>query len=121
MQLHPAAERIRAAQSALERAAAGGWADPAESAIALREALSQLEAAAAIGASSALGASSELQSWARQLRQAAAAHDQAAQVHDGLLRTFCSSLHLDPGASYGADGSAPALLPASGLRLAVEG
>jgi len=120
MELQPAAKRIRAAKSALERAAAGGWADPVSAGTALREALSQLEAAAALGAgSSALVP--ELDGWARQLQQSAAAHEQAAQVHDGLLRTFCSSLNLDPGASYAADGSAPAFLNASGLRLAVEG
>ena len=120
MQPQPAVERIRAAQSALEQAAAGGWADPVPAGTALREALSHLEAATALGADHEV-VRPQLASFARQLRQASAAHHQASQVHDGLLRTFCTTLHLDPGASYAAGGMAPPFLHASGLHLAVEG
>ena len=120
MEQTTAAGRIQAARTALQHAEGTGWADPFAAGLGLQEALTHLEVLAAQGTPSPqLG--EELACFSRQLRRAAAAHDEAAQVHEGLLRTFESSLDLNPGASYGSTGAAPAALSTPGLRLVVEG
>ena len=120
MEPQTAAERIRAAQAALQKGAGSGWADPFLAGLGLQEAVGHLQALAALGPPPR-ELTAELAAFSRELQRAAAAHEQAAQVHDGLLRTFESSLDLNPGESYGSNGMAPVALSTPGLRLIAEG
>lgn len=120
METTTAAERMEAARTALQHAEGKGWADPFAAGLGLQETLTHLEALVMVDAPSPQLAA-ELAAFSRQLQRAAAAHQEAASVHEGLLRTFEAGLDLNPGASYGSDGVAPAVLSTPGLRLVVEG